>query len=62
MLVRRSDSAAYKGPADFDCEHGNVLYVYQEAENQLARPLKRSQVGRERTHKGFLKRYKNWSV
>ena len=34
VLVRRSDSAACKGPADFDCEHSDVLYVYQEAENQ----------------------------
>jgi hypothetical protein len=38
VLVRRSDdSAACKGPAGFDCEHNDVLYVYQEAENQ---PLK----------------------
>jgi hypothetical protein len=34
VLVRRSDSAACKGPADFDCGHSDVLYVYQEAENQ----------------------------
>jgi hypothetical protein len=34
VLVRRSDSAACKGPASFDCEHRDVLYVYQEAENQ----------------------------
>lgn len=38
VLVRTSEAyAACKGPADFDCEHGDVLYVYQEAENQ---PLK----------------------
>jgi hypothetical protein len=38
VLVRRSeDSAACKGPANFDCEHSDVLYVYQDAENQ---PLK----------------------
>jgi len=38
VLVRRSDdSAACKGPASFDCEHSDVLYVYQEGENQ---PLK----------------------
>jgi hypothetical protein len=37
VLVRRSDSAACKGPANFDCEHSDMLYVYQEAENQ---PLK----------------------
>jgi hypothetical protein len=35
VLVRRSDdSAACKGPASFDCEHSDVLYVYQDAENQ----------------------------
>jgi hypothetical protein len=37
VLVRHSDSAACKGPARFDCEHSDVLYVYQDAENQ---PLK----------------------
>jgi hypothetical protein len=37
VLVRRSDSAACKGPADYDCEHSDVLYVYRDAEN---RPLK----------------------
>jgi hypothetical protein len=38
VLVRRSgDSAGCKGPASFDCEHSDVLYVYQEAQNQ---PLK----------------------
>jgi hypothetical protein len=38
VLVRRSgNSAACRGPKDFDCEHSDVLYVYQEAEG---RPLK----------------------
>jgi hypothetical protein len=38
VLVRRSgDSVGCKGPASFDCEHSDLLYVYQEAENQ---PLK----------------------
>jgi hypothetical protein len=37
VLVRRSDSAACKGPASFNCEHSDVLYVYQESDNQ---PLK----------------------
>jgi hypothetical protein len=37
VLVRRSDSAACNGPANFDCQHSDVLYVYQEAED---RPLK----------------------
>jgi hypothetical protein len=38
VLARRSTSdAACKGPATFDCEHGDLLYVYQEAPGQ---PLK----------------------
>ena len=38
VLVRRSeDYAACKGPASFDCEHSDVLFVYQEGEKQ---PLK----------------------
>ena len=38
VLVRSSEAyAACKGPASFDCEHSDVLYVYQEAESQ---PLK----------------------
>ena len=39
VLVRRSDSAACKGPANYDCEHSDVLYVYQEAENQPLRAI-----------------------
>jgi hypothetical protein len=38
VLVRRSgDSAGCSGPKGFDCEHSDVLYVYQEAQDQ---PLK----------------------
>ena len=37
VLVRRSYFAACKGPADYDCDHSDVLYVYRDAENQ---PLK----------------------
>ena len=38
ILARRSSSdVACKGPADFDCGHGDMLYVYQEAPGQ---PLK----------------------
>jgi hypothetical protein len=38
VLVRRSrDAATCKGPTRFDCEHSDVLYVYQEARDQ---PLK----------------------
>lgn len=39
VLVRRSDSAACKGPANFDCDHSDVLYVYQEAENQALKAI-----------------------
>jgi hypothetical protein len=37
ILARHTSSAACKGPADFDCEHGDLLYVYQDAPGQ---PLK----------------------
>jgi hypothetical protein len=38
VLVRSSGAyAACRGPKSFDCEHSDVLYVYQEAEDQ---PLK----------------------
>jgi hypothetical protein len=38
VLARRSISdAACKGPATFDCEHNDILYVYQE---QPGQPLK----------------------
>lgn len=40
VLVRRSDdSAGCHGPASFDCEHSDVLYVYQEAENQALKAI-----------------------
>jgi uncharacterized protein YaiE (UPF0345 family) len=38
ILARRSTSdPACKGPVTFDCEHGDILYVYEEAPGQ---PLK----------------------
>ncbi len=38
ILARHSDSnSACKGPATFDCEHGDLLYVYEDAPGQ---PLK----------------------
>jgi len=38
ILARRSTSdVACKGPATFDCEHGDILYVFEEAPGQ---PLK----------------------
>jgi len=30
ILARHSASAACKGPASFDCEHGDLLYIYTE--------------------------------
>ncbi len=37
ILARHSTSTSCKGPATFDCEHGDLLYVYQDAP---AQPLK----------------------
>jgi hypothetical protein len=34
VLARYSVPAACEGPKNFDCEHGDVLYVYQEAQGQ----------------------------
>jgi hypothetical protein len=31
VLARHSSTAGCKGPADFDCEHGDLLYVYLDA-------------------------------
>ena len=30
VLARHSINSGCKGPADFDCEHGDLLYVYEE--------------------------------
>jgi hypothetical protein len=37
VLARYSKLGDCKGPKAYDCKHGDLLYVYQEAENQ---PLK----------------------
>jgi hypothetical protein len=37
VLARHSRTADCKGPATFDCEHGDLLYIYQDAPGQ---PLK----------------------
>jgi len=37
VLARHSKAAECKGPSDFDCEHGDLLYIYQGSPNQ---PLK----------------------
>jgi hypothetical protein len=34
VLVRHSTNAGCKGPADFDCEHSDILYVYPSASGQ----------------------------
>jgi hypothetical protein len=34
ILARHSSAAGCKGPADFDCEHGDLLYVFQDAPGQ----------------------------
>jgi hypothetical protein len=37
VLARHSSNADCKGPADFDCEHADLFYVYQESPGK---PLK----------------------
>ncbi len=37
ILARHSSSDSCKGPADFDCDHGDLLYIYQDMPGQ---PLK----------------------
>jgi hypothetical protein len=37
ILARHSSAAGCKGPADFDCQHSDLLYVYQDMPGQ---PLK----------------------
>ena len=37
LLARHSATAACKAPTDFDCEHGDLLYIYEDAPGQ---PLK----------------------
>ena len=40
LLVRSSSaSGACRGPKSFDCEHSDVLYVYQEAQGQPLRAI-----------------------
>lgn len=34
ILARHSGSEVCKGPADYNCEHGDLLYVYQEGPSQ----------------------------
>ena len=39
ILARHSSGAGCKGPASFDCEHGDLLYVYQDAAGQPYRAI-----------------------
>jgi hypothetical protein len=39
ILARTSDSSAGKGPAVFDCEHHDLLYVYSDAQGQPLRAI-----------------------
>lgn len=39
ILARHSDSASCKGPADFDCKHGDLLYIYQDAPSQAFKAI-----------------------
>ena len=34
ILARHSGGEACKGPADFNCEHGDLLYIYRDAAGQ----------------------------
>jgi len=39
LLVRHSSSASCKGPTDFDCEHGDLLFIYLEGPAQAMRAI-----------------------
>jgi hypothetical protein len=39
VLARHSYTADCKGPADFDCEHGDVLYVYVDSPGQALKAI-----------------------
>lgn len=39
ILARHSGGKACKGPADFNCEHGDLLYVYREAPGQALKAI-----------------------
>jgi len=39
VLARHSSSEKCSGPADFDCEHSDLLYVYQESPGQSYRAI-----------------------
>lgn len=39
VLARHSSAAGCRGPVDADCEHADLLYVYQEAKDQPPRAI-----------------------
>ncbi len=39
ILARHTTAAGCKGPADFNCDHGDLLYVFQEAAGQPLRAI-----------------------
>jgi hypothetical protein len=39
VLARHSNYEGCKGPADFNCEHGDLLYIYQDAPGQPYRAI-----------------------
>ncbi len=39
VLARHSTSASCKAPADFDCEHGDLLYVYPDGPGQVLKAI-----------------------
>ena len=39
ILARHSSSDGCKGPADFDCDHRDLLYVYQEPTRQALKAI-----------------------
>jgi hypothetical protein len=39
ILARHSSASGCKGPADFDCEHGDLLYVFQDAPGQTVQAI-----------------------
>jgi hypothetical protein len=39
ILARHSSSTGCKGPADFDCDHADLLYVYRDVSGQPYRAI-----------------------
>jgi hypothetical protein len=39
VLARHSNTAGCRGPVDFSCDHGDLLYVYGQAPGQFFKPI-----------------------